>query len=275
MKKLNDYYKEMLKKSKKQIPGIAIGVITTLIASFIVSSCTKVLHPEYEIGDIITLGRYEQDNDLSNGPEPVQWYVIAKKNNQYLLLSKYILDSHKYNDNNDSISWERCSLREWLNNDFIANTFSSKELQKILTVNNNNDNNEVYGTEGGNPTLDRVFLLSIDEAKKYLTGEFAFGLSTQYAYANGVFTYNPGYIDENTDKALVFSFDDGVEMKIGISKECFWFLRTPGYQQDMVSRVFNSFYADTFSLVGSYINYEGIAANNDDQGIRPALWYKS
>ena len=213
MKKLNDYYKEMLEKSKEQIPGIVIGVITTLIASFIVSSCTKVLHPEYEIGDIITLGRYEQDNDLNNGPEPVQWYVIAKNNNQYLLLSKYILDSHKYNDNNDSISWERCSLREWLNTDFIADTFSSKELQKILIVNNNNDNNEVCGTEGGNPTLDKVFLLSIEEVEHYINESLLTGCeATAYTRQSGGFS----------------------EALYG---DLMWWLRSPGLNENFVAYV--------------------------------------
>lgn len=46
----------------------------------------------------VTFGRYEQDNNLGNGPEPIEWIVLDSNNGEVLLLSKYGLDVKKYND---------------------------------------------------------------------------------------------------------------------------------------------------------------------------------
>lgn len=31
----------------------------------------------FAIGTVVTYGRYEQDNDLTNGSEPIEWQVLA------------------------------------------------------------------------------------------------------------------------------------------------------------------------------------------------------
>ncbi|MBP5164320.1 MAG: hypothetical protein ILP08_02680, partial [Lachnospiraceae bacterium] len=33
-----------------------------------------------KVGDVVILGTYEQDNDLTNGPEPIEWKYIANRN---------------------------------------------------------------------------------------------------------------------------------------------------------------------------------------------------
>ena len=38
------------------------------------------------IGDKVTFGKYEQDNKTSNGTEPIEWDVLDKKGNAYLLI---------------------------------------------------------------------------------------------------------------------------------------------------------------------------------------------
>jgi hypothetical protein len=108
-----------------------------------------------------------------------------------------------------------------------------------------------------------------------LTNEVAFGVSTSYAYSKGAFTYNPGYIDDSTEKVIAFSFENGSQLEIGISKESGWLLRTPGYEQNWVTRVLNTYYADLLDSVGVFIDYEGICVVSQNQGIRPALWYES
>ena len=44
-------------------------------------------------GDHIFFGHYEQDNDLNNGPEPIEWRILEVKGDKILLLSEYILDA--------------------------------------------------------------------------------------------------------------------------------------------------------------------------------------
>ena len=41
----------------------------------------------------MTFGHYEQDNDKSNGSEPIEWVVIESNGDEVTLLSRYCLDS--------------------------------------------------------------------------------------------------------------------------------------------------------------------------------------
>ena len=126
--------------------------------------------------DTVILGTYEQDNDPSNGPEPIEWQVVGIRNGHILLLSKYVLDCKKYNETNTGITWEDCTLRTWLNNDFYNTAFPDDDEKKddkddvkdwIATAHNENpDSYELYrrwstsyGAKGGNATNDNVFLL--------------------------------------------------------------------------------------------------------------------
>ena len=52
------------------------------------------------VGDILTFGHYEQDNDQQNGREPIEWVVLDIQNNQALLLTRYAIDSRYYHPGN-------------------------------------------------------------------------------------------------------------------------------------------------------------------------------
>lgn len=112
--------------------------------------------------DYVTFG-------LDENSKPIEWIVLEKSNNKALLLSKYVLTSHRYNDKNVSITWENCTMRKWLNSEYINTIFSKKEQGSIITTDVINNDNVQYGTNGGNNTKDKLFLLSIDEVKKYFS----------------------------------------------------------------------------------------------------------
>lgn len=122
------------------------------------------------IREYVTLGTYEQDGNESTGKEPIEWLVLTQDNEKMLVVSKYCLDYMRYPDDwTSNISWEKSSLRNNLNSDFIANTFLSEEQQNIvLSQNLNTASKDFYSTIDGNTTEDKVFLLSIDEVQKYL-----------------------------------------------------------------------------------------------------------
>ena len=124
--------------------------------------------------DTITFG-------LDSNSEPIEWIVLEKEGNKALLLSKYLLASHEYNDENVDITWEKCTCRNWLNSDFMKQIFSKKEQNSILTTDVINSDNAKYGTKGGSNTKDKMFLLSIDEFKKY----FNEGDQSVAIYKNG------------------------------------------------------------------------------------------
>lgn len=165
-----------------QVDGNIIGVIiendsSTFSFDYDVSTETvHVVYPRYaecerlytyKKNEIIEFGKYEQDGNLGNGPEPIEWLVIESNENGCTLLSKKILESKLYhNDKVDRLNWEMCSLRQWLNNEFYNAAFSKKEKESIiLTTVENNDS--IDGLDNGKNTKDYVYILSFDEILRY------------------------------------------------------------------------------------------------------------
>lgn len=72
-------------------------------------------------GDVVTLGEYEQDNNTSNGKEPIEWIVLHNEDGEVYLLSKYILDAQQFN----TTDVKECSLDDWLKTTFSKNAFES------------------------------------------------------------------------------------------------------------------------------------------------------
>ena len=80
-----------------------------------------------QVGCKVYFGAYEQDNNTSNGKEDIAWLVLAKENNRILVISDKALDCQPYNYLMVNITWETCSLRQWLNDTFFNMAFSSVE----------------------------------------------------------------------------------------------------------------------------------------------------
>ena len=201
-------------------------------------------------GDIITFGTYEQDNNTGNGAEPIEWLVLDNQGDRMLVISRYGLDCRKYNETRIDVTWETCSLRSWLNGEFYNTAFNDSEKASIMTTTISNPNNTKYNynTSGGNATNDNVFCLNIDEARAY------FG-----AYDND--GYNPARSTNPTAYAVArgAGADTSTQWYGG---NCWWWLRSPGYQQGNAAYVLSH---GNVSGAGDYVN-------SDHYAIRPALW---
>ena len=103
--------------------------------------------------------------------EPIKWRVLQSENVEAFLLSDVILDKQLYNENDKYVTWEKSSLRAWLNKKFIKRAFIDEEREKINITEIVNQDNPVYGTEGGNNTFDKIFLLSLSEVSEQQDGE--------------------------------------------------------------------------------------------------------
>lgn len=125
------------------------------------------------IGDVVSFGRYEQDNNYNNGSELIQWKCLDIDYNtgRALMLSVYGLETMAYHWNSQSITWENSSIRDYLNSNFYKGVFNDAERQWIAQTLNANPNSAAYGTYGGNNTNDHIFLLSIDELRRYFSYE--------------------------------------------------------------------------------------------------------
>ena len=101
----------------------------------------------------------------------IEWYVIATEGNQSLLLSKDVLEKKAFNDEETAVTWETCTLRAYLNGEFY-DSLSDTAKAKIVEVTNTTKASS-YGISGGNDTQDKVFILSVEEAEKYVVNSNA------------------------------------------------------------------------------------------------------
>ena len=252
---------EKAKKKIKKIITITAPIVCVLIVFLILLKTVIIPKQKYNaavakygqeyvdafyalnVGDTLVFGTYEQDNDTTNGKEDIEWLVLTKENNKILVVSDKALDCKPYNQSRDYVTWETCSLRNWLNNDFINAAFTAEERAMIPTVTVSADMNPEYNTNPGNATKDRVFLLSIVETEKYFTSDEARKcVPTEYAISNGAYTSD--------------SYTKGGKVT------CCWWLRSPGNSQSYAAYV----------LAGGSVYGYGHRVNNDYTSVRPALW---
>ena len=66
--------------------------------------------------------------------EPIKWRVLQSENGEAFLLSDVILDKQLYNENDKYVTWEKSSLRAWLNNKFIKRAFIDEEREKMTQL---------------------------------------------------------------------------------------------------------------------------------------------
>ena len=93
--------------------------------------------------------------------------MLEIRDGNALVISEYLLDATVYYYDMADVTWEKSSLRNWLNSKFYDTAFSESEKSMILTVKIENKDNPLYGTPGGNDTEDNVFCLSLEEAQQY------------------------------------------------------------------------------------------------------------
>ncbi|MCR5596856.1 MAG: DUF6273 domain-containing protein [Lachnospiraceae bacterium] len=228
-------------------------------------------------GDYVIFGSYEQDGDTSNGPEPIEWEVLDKSDGKLLLISRYILDCPPYNTEDADVTWETCTLRNWLNNDFYNTAFSTAEKDRVITANLSNPDNAYWGTEGGNDTNDKVFCLSMEEVRKYYSFESWYD-DDQSGYSSALMTDVTPYAVNNGARQFTITQEDytgeGYEDRTGLSEEGydtdvigldggFWWLRSPGGLSNIACTVKYNGYA------GWLYYYNVDYAFN---GVRPALY---
>ena len=188
-----------------------------------------------QLSDIVYFGRYESDNKPQNGKEPIQWRALNQKDGSMLLLADRILDIQPYHKTYGAITWEESTLRTWLNETFVREAFSEEERSMIQSSSLHNNDNEKYFNEGGNPTVDRVFILSTDELEKYLPVAERGAKGSWYANVLGWNYYRNEWLSWKrppqlrTDTDLLYLYVQSNGLKYFLNK---WWVRTPGWSAD-------------------------------------------
>ena len=178
--------------------------------------------------DNIYFGNYFQSNSTTK--EPVKWRVLSNSDGKLFLLSDQNLDVKPYNSSSTSITWEKSTIRSWLNgyeasennsgtdyssNNFIDAAFSGDEQVAIADTYVYNKNNPSYNTSGGENTTDQIFLLSIEEAN------------------NSSYFPNEKDSRKSTNTAYVASYSG----MLGAGEADYWWLRSPGKDDDYAAFV--------------------------------------
>ena len=188
--------------------------------------------PEPE-AQYVTFGKYKNKD--------IEWIELESDGEKTMMISRYVLDSAKYDKAYGVLTWADCSLRRWLNNDFLKAAFSEEEQKAIVKIrvdNSDAQGNPEWNSRGGASTDDKVYLLSYAEVMTYFdTLESRKCEPTAYAKNSGVLT----------------STEDGIT-------SCWWWTRSPGSQQLNAAGV-----RPDGSIMDDHVDFE-------DGGVRPVIW---
>lgn len=189
-----------------------------------------------QTGDSFLFGEYEQDNNPSNGKEQIEWEVLDKTDDKIFVISKKALCCYPYLSEYENTTWADSEMRSWLNQSFYQDAFSSYHQEMILDTEVTADRNPEYSTDSGSDTNDKIYLLSIDEVKKYFNSQSSrMCQPTVYAKVQGSYL-----LDSNS----------------------WWWLRTPGKDGEHISLVYTD---------GEIVS-EGFRTYVTDGTVRPVMW---
>lgn len=200
----------------------------------------------FKVGDKVTYGRYVTDEEFDEYETPIEWIVADKKDDEYFLVSSYILETKKYNEIYESCDWTNCSLRKWLNEDFYINSFNDEE-KKFMVVQKTNIKKYATTSEINNErliTTEKVSLLSSEDVTTFLKPlSLENTSSTMHARKEGLLIFN------------MFDFSS------------FYWLKENGYDDKMA--LYETPYGDR------YISSFGLAVDTDYIGVRPTIRVKN
>ena len=231
-------------------------------------------------GYVVEFGSYEQNQDTSDGTEPLEWYVLDVKDGKALLLSKYILENMPYHKYEEEVSWENCTLREWLNGAFYDAAFSDEEKKRIATTLLENVWNPWNPNASYEYTEDKVFLPSMEDM---LSGDYFY---TEKAPESAAYTFD-GYFSSDTERMAkgVYEeeqwiyYSDGSRLYDfdGIPYEAYWLRASsrteyePGDSKKEEPHLVVAGISIDGSLDTSAYNTIG-NTSYDKKGVRPAIW---
>ena len=209
---------------------------------------------------VIKFGRYSHDE---NGTvNDIEWIVLDAKDGNALVLSKYVLDTQPYHSGFRRTTWEKCSLRTWLNNEFLNRAFSESEQNRIIETAIHTNNNPVTGTDGGADTVDKVFLLSIEDVIND-----SLGFCSEYCHVDPLrqcdFTYyaSDRFVWGNDHEYIHYVEGNASAIYIGEH----WWLRSPGSIQSSAAEV---------ECRDGFVFCSGSDVDYKSNGVRPAMRIK-
>lgn len=166
----------------------------------------------FEAKTSVYLGTFEQDGDIGTGTEPIEWIAIGDTDGSVKLISRYILDFQPWNDAvNTTARWSSCSLRAYLNGEFLQTSFTEAERALLMSQTVSTPALAAWGTAFvvQEACTDTVSLLSVNDACNLYsdvdasTAEATAYASSRYPYSDDTNLGNWWTRDLNSNKSDV------------------------------------------------------------------------
>ena len=200
--------------------------------------------PQYHVGDTIHFGSYPYEADGEK--KKLEWRILAVEKDRMLIITQDLIECAPYNKDYKAVTWESCTLRKWMNGEFMDVAFDEKEKSRIILGTNSNPDNKRFNTKGGRKTEDRVFALSIDEVRRYFKND-----------SDRMAAPTPYVEEKYKDEVFIAG-----SYKVKGRGTGWWWLRSPGLSSDNAADV----------DVGGHIFGLGSYMVNSGGSVRPALW---
>ena len=127
-------------------------------SSDFIGKCDRLL--EFQEGKTVEFGSW-------NGM-PIRWKVLKAKGKNHLLFAENVVTGYAFNEQRTNMNWSKCSLRKWLNRDFMNEAFTPAERMSIVFTKTFNEANMTWSTPSGPETRDKIFVFSHKELLEYL-----------------------------------------------------------------------------------------------------------
>ena len=180
--------------------------------------------PYPPVGGMITFGKYE-------------WLVLDINKGNAFIISKDILELGQYHKEFAEVTWEQCTLRKYLNGRFLM-TFAPNDRARIIETRVQNPHTPLspqFTRLRIRQTKDYIFLLSLDEVKRYFP--------------------------TNEDRKADYN-----------GAHHWWWLRSPGENYRQAAFIKDLGYEGNYA--DGAIGAHGKRVAQDGGGIRPVMWVK-
>jgi len=208
----------------------------------------------------------------------ISWIVLYEEADQMLVISEEILELRQFNSTNVDVTWENSDLRQYLNDEFITNHFSAEEQSRLIETTVNNDHNPWLSSDTSASTIDRVFILSVDEVVRYF-GDSGDLENRPLGWEWGIYDqYNRNRIAFANQSIDFSGVGDFFALERGSSSE--WWLRTEAYnagdKHDIELTLINYILGSHQTTIegsdeGGIIDMYGVYSSKF-LGVRPAMW---
>ena len=217
--------------------------------------------------DCIYFGNYWQNDTNNDGnadkndeKEPIKWRVLSVNGDDAFLISDQILELRVCDNlNTENFTWEKSTMRSWLNgygaaenssgedytnDNFLNNAFNETERESILaTLADNQLPGDFSSEECGSDTTDKVYLLSRGEAVRTSLG------------------FESRHMSSKTRVTTATAYAAGKGLVMG------WWLRSKGTN----GKNYAVTVGESDDGIGGYVYRTGETVGTLNYGVRPVL----